>query len=193
MPYTDAEKKQALQIARRSILHGLEHGQPLNVDLSDCPDRLHELRASFVTLHKQDQLRGCIGAIEASLPLARDIALHAWSAAFRDRRFMPLARHEFDALEISISVLGQPEPIAWSGYQDLLEQIVPGEDGLILEEGGQRGLFLPSVWSSLPEKEEFLRHLEMKAGLPVGHWNPHRRLFRFRTISFAERQLAESE
>lgn len=136
-------------------------------------------RATFVTLEIGGQLRGCIGMLEAHRPLANDVAENAFSAAFRDPRFPPLSDVEFDDLEISISVLSPPEEMSFSSEKDLLDQIRPGIDGLILEEGFRKGTFLPSVWEQLSEKEAFLEHLKQKAGLPPGYWSDTLRVFRY--------------
>ncbi len=192
MPFTDEEKRLALTIARQSIHHGLTRGRPLEPETDGLPESLRRERASFVTLHKAGQLRGCIGTIDACLPLARDIALRAWSAAFQDRRFPRLEAEEFDHLELSVSVLTAPEPLPFRDHDDLVDKIAPGEDGLILEQGYRRGVFLPSVWESLPDKREFLRHLEMKAGLPVDDWRSSRRVYRFRTEYFSEGEMGRA-
>jgi AMMECR1 domain-containing protein len=80
-----------------------------------------------------------------------------------------------------LSILTPAEPIAFRSEQDLLTQLQPGIDGLILEEGYRRGTFLPSVWESLPEPEQFLRHLKQKAGLPASYWSDTIKIFRYRT------------
>jgi AmmeMemoRadiSam system protein A len=132
---------------------------------------LKEKRATFVTLTIDGDLRGCIGMLDACRPLAEDVAQNAVSAAFHDPRFPPLSRDEFDDLKISISVLSPPQEMTFSSEADLLEQIRPSVDGLILQEGFRKGTFLPSVWEELPEKEMFFEHLKLKAGLPAGYWS----------------------
>ena len=117
--------------------------------------------------------------LEACRPLAEDVAENAVSAAFRDPRFPPLSHEEFDDLKISISVLSPPEEMTFSSEADLKEKIRPGIDGLILQEGFQKGTFLPSVWEELPETEMFFEHLKMKAGLPAGYWSDTLRVFRY--------------
>ena len=149
-------------------------------DLGNCPE-LKEERATFVTLTIHGNLRGCIGMLEACRPLAEDVAENAVSAAFHDPRFPPLSEDEFEQLEIHISILSPPEEMIFSSEDDLLEQIRPGTDGLILQEGFQRGTFLPSVWEELPETEIFFEHLKMKAGLPAGYWSDTLRVFRYTT------------
>ncbi len=173
-----------LQIARDAISQGLagENG-PF---LEDVPDELMEERATFVTLEIGGRLRGCIGMLEACRPLAEDVVHNACAAAFRDPRFPSLSRKEFGSVEIHISVLSPPEEITFSDEADLLAQIRPGIDGLILQEGYQRGTFLPSVWEELPEKEPFLAHLKMKAGLPETYWSDTLRVFRYTTEYFGE-------
>lgn len=170
-----------LQVARDSIQHGLQTGKPLAVNLAEYPAELTEPRATFVTLEKHGQLRGCIGLLEAVRPLVKDIAENAFSAAFRDPRFPALQANELDHLDIHLSLLTPAEPMAFGSEQDVLSQLQPGIDGLILEEGYRRGTFLPSVWESLPEPGQFLRHLKQKAGLSPDYWSKNIRIYRYRT------------
>ncbi len=186
MPYTEQQRQQLLKIARDSIHSGLETGKPSIIDINTMQDALQERRATFITLHKQAQLRGCVGGIMARIPLAQDTAEHAYAAAFRDTRFTPVETHEFDQLEISISVLSLPEPLVFSDEDELLEKIRPGIDGLILEEHDKRGVFLPSVWESLPDKKEFLRQLKRKAGVSMDYWSDEIRVQFFITEYFSE-------
>lgn len=168
------------ELASSSIQHGLQTGRPLIIDLAECPAELSEQRATFVTLQKRHQLRGCIGTLDAFRPLAVDIAENAFSAAFRDPRFPPLEAHELSDLDIHLSILTPAEPIAFTSEQDLLKQLQAGIDGLILMEGGRRGTFLPSVWESLPEPEQFLRYLKQKAGLAPDYWSDTLKVYRYR-------------
>ncbi len=124
------------ELASSSIRHGLQTGKPLIIDLAECPAELAEQRATFVTLQKQHQLRGCIGTLDAVRPLAVDIAENAFSAAFRDPRFPPLEAHELSDLDIHLSILTPAEPIAFTSEQDLLKQLQAGIDGLDSDGGG---------------------------------------------------------
>ncbi|EIC31616.1 uncharacterized protein, PH0010 family [Methylomicrobium album BG8] len=170
-----------LDLAKRSIRHGLETDSPLKIDTTAFPPEFLEPRATFVTLHKHRQLRGCIGMLKAVRPLAEDIAENAFAAAFRDYRFPPLSADEFEQLEIHLSILTPPEPIVFASEEDLLTQLRAGEDGLTIEEGRRRGTFLPSVWEHLPDPKRFLRHLKQKAGLPADYWSDNLRFYRYRT------------
>lgn len=169
-----------LDLARDSIRFGLRHGKPIPVELDHLLWELTVKRATFVTLEKNDQLRGCIGSLAALRPLALDIAANAYGAAFRDPRFPPVTHDEVAELEIHLSLLTEPEPIVFESEADLLEQLRPGEDGVILEDGVLRGTFLPSVWEVLPEPVDFLRQLKRKAGLPAQHWSNTLQFFRYR-------------
>lgn len=174
-----------LDVARRSIAHGLEQGTPLRVDPLQFPEKLQARRACFVTLNRQGQLRGCIGHLEPVQTLIEDVTENAFAAAFRDPRFPPLQASETADLTIDISVLSEPEPIDFTDQQDLLHQIRPGVDGLILEGPlGHRGTFLPSVWEQLPDRAQFLAHLKLKAGLPADYWDDRIRVWRYTTESF---------
>jgi AmmeMemoRadiSam system protein A len=174
-----------LAIAKQSIDYGLSHGRPLPVDPDDYPAPLQTLRATFVTLHESGQLRGCIGTLEAHRPLVEDVADNAFSAAFRDPRFAPVSAAERDRLALDISVLSPATPMQFASEQDLLRQLRPGIDGLVLEDGPYRGTFLPSVWEQLPEPVDFLRQLKRKAGLSVDHWSPSLKVSRYVTESFS--------
>lgn len=179
MSLSKEQEQLLLGLAKSSIAYGLENGKPLPVKLEDYPAVFAERRATFVTLNIDGQLRGCIGMLEAVRPLAEDIAANAFSAAFRDPRFPPLQAEEFDRLEIHLSILSPSQPMAFTSEADLLRQLRPHVDGLILAEGARRGTFLPSVWDSLPQPKDFLRHLKQKAGLPGTYWSDTLKIYRY--------------
>jgi AmmeMemoRadiSam system protein A len=181
-----------LDVARRSIEYGLQYQSPLTVDAADYPETLRPLRATFITLEIDDHLRGCIGTLEARSPLVQDVAEHAFAAAFEDPRFFPLRTEEFPRLDIHISVLSPPEPMEFSSEDELLAQLRPGVDGLILRLGQRRATFLPSVWDSLPDPYVFLAQLKQKAGLPLDFWSPELTAERYTTESFSAADVAKS-
>jgi AmmeMemoRadiSam system protein A len=189
MPSTEClppkERGILLALARRSIQSGLDPGSRLDIRIEDYPESLHEKRACFVTLNKRGALRGCIGHLEAVQPLVMDVVENAHAAAFRDPRFPPLQSAEMDALDIHISVLTPASPLPFTSEKDLVDRLRPGIDGLILQSGSRRGTFLPSVWESLPEPREFLRHLKLKAGMTADSWSDDTRVYRYTTESFS--------
>ena len=179
------EDRQILHgLAYRSIEHGLDTGKALEVDIDEVPAELREKRATFVTLHRNGELRGCLGILKPLRPLAEDVAYNAWAAAFTDSRFMPLTAGELDDLDIHISILGTPEKLDFSCESDLVKQIRPGVDGLILEDGLNRGTFLPSVWESLTDARDFLKHLKLKSGLPANYWSDNIKVSRYTVEEF---------
>ena len=135
--------------------------------------------ASFVTLTRQGELRGCMGSIEPRRPLCEDVRQNALAAAFGDPRFSPLSREELDDTRIEVSVLSPIEPLSFSDEADVLNQLRPGIDGIVFEHGGCRSTFLPQVWESLPDPGEFLGHLKRKAGFSADFWAPDVRLWRY--------------
>jgi AmmeMemoRadiSam system protein A len=185
-----AQRTTLLEVARLSIEHGLRSGRPLSVSPSEYHRDLKAVRASFVTLQQRGQLRGCIGHLEAVHPLVVDVAENAFAAAFRDPRFAPLRAEEWPTVDVHLSILTTPEPLHFRDEADLLGQIRPGEDGLILQDGPNRGTFLPSVWDSLPDPVDFLTHLKLKAGLAANHWSGHVEVSRYRTESFGDTATA---
>lgn len=182
--YTPAQRDAMLRVAGESIDHGLAHGAAATIDPDRFDEPLRRHRACFVTLHLDGKLRGCIGSLRAHRPLITDIAHNAFAAAFEDPRFGALTAVERPGLDVHISVLSAPEPIAFLGEDGLLLQLRPGVDGLIIEETGgpgrgRRATFLPAVWETLPDRRVFLDHLKAKAGLPRGHWSPTMRAWRY--------------
>lgn len=170
-------------VARRSIAVGLEAGGPPRVSAADHPEPLRAVRSSFVTLREGGQLRGCIGSLEASLPLVEDVARSAWRAAYRDPRFSPVSPDERERLEIHVSVLSPSEPMSFVSEEDALRQLRPGVDGIVLRDGAAMATFLPDVWHSLPDPRDFLAHLKQKAGLRADHWSDSLELLRYTTRS----------
>lgn len=151
-----------LTLARQAIAHRLGRGPAPTVP--DDP-RLREKGASFVTLTRDGELRGCIGSLRRSRLLGDDVVANAVAAATEDPRFPPLAADALDAIAIEVSVLSEPEFLDFAGEQELLAQLRPGEDGLIIFSGCRSATFLPQVWDQLPEPRQFLAALKEKAGL----------------------------
>ncbi|GBE09103.1 MAG TPA: AmmeMemoRadiSam system protein B [Gammaproteobacteria bacterium] len=186
---SDEQKDSLKKLSLASIRHGLKTGEPLSVDdyivENDTGENLPDYQAaSFVTLKKNGQLRGCVGSLTACRSLSEDVAENAFAAAFRDHRFNALTEDELAEIEISISVLSTPELMVFTSEQELLSQLQPGVDGIILTEGGNRGTFLPSVWEHYPQPASFLSHLKMKAGLPADYWSDTMKIERYNTVSW---------
>lgn len=179
-----------LAIASASIRHGMETGKPLTVEASAFAPPLAEPGASFVTLRHEGRLRGCIGSARAVRALAEDIADNAYAAAFEDRRFAKLGHRDLDDLDISVSLLSQPRPIAFTGEADLVRKLRPGSDGLIIAAGRRRALFLPQVWATIPEPRDFLAQLKRKAGIGEDVAGGELRAWRFVAVSAAGQMAA---
>lgn len=189
MLLTNSQQQQLVQIAKDSIAYGLEYGQALPLDCNNYAPELQEQRASFVTLEIKHQLRGCIGMLEAVRPLVIDIAENAFAAAFRDPRFAPVSPQEQSLLEIHLSILSPATAMSFYSEEDLIRQLRPGIDGLIMQEGGRRGTFLPSVWESLTEPAEFLQHLKQKSGLASDYWSDSLQISRYQCEMIADNPI----
>ena len=186
MRLPELEGESLLRLARGSIEYGLGHQEPLPVDCVDLPHALAEPGATFTTLHLDGRLRGCCGSLEAARPLATDVAYSAFQAAFRDPRFDPVLADELAAIRLEVSVLSPMEAMSVVCESDLLEQLMPGEDGLVIVEGARRATFLPKVWEQLPEPRQVLDQLKLKCGLPKNYWSERLEFRRYRTASYAE-------
>ncbi len=165
------ERETLRRVALDSIRHGLEWGRSLEPDLDRFSSALRAPGAAFVTLDLHGKLRGCVGSFEARRPLLRDVAQNAYSAAFMDFRFSPLSDTELPDLELHISLLTPLVPLLVESREELLQKLRPGTDGLLLEDPPHKATFLPQVWKSLEEAEDFLGELFLKAGLPPDHWS----------------------
>jgi len=175
-----------IDAARASIEHGLTHGRAPTIDPSRFNDTMNEPRASFVTLKIEGQLRGCIGRLKADSPLIVGISRNAYYAAFEDPRFERMSSVEWPQTRLHISVLSPPVPMTFEGEEDLLQQLRPGLDGLVLESGRCRGTFLPAVWRTLPDPCDFLNQLKVKAGLRPDVWPDDARVMRYTSESIEE-------
>lgn len=171
-----------LPLARAAI--AVQLGTPLTA--REDADWLHTTAASFVTLMQHDQLRGCIGTLEAHRALIADVRANAVAAAFRDPRFKPLEKHEFDAIRVEISVLSAVASVSFRDEDDALAQIRPGIDGVIFEYGYHRSTFLPQVWEDFSDPRLFFGHLKRKAGLPPDFWDPAVKLSRYTVVKWRE-------
>lgn len=148
---------------------------------------LAERGATFVTLTQNEQLRGCIGSLQAHRPLQQDVRENAVAAAFRDPRFQPLHRDEFLRTRVEVSLLTPAEPFPVVDEADALTKLRPGLDGLILSYRARRATFLPQVWESLPEPRQFMTQLKLKAGLPAHFWDPDIVLARYGVRKWKEK------
>jgi uncharacterized protein len=184
---TSDERTALLHFARQALEEGVKGDPLLPIDSSTLPAALQAIGASFVTLTIKGDLRGCIGALEASQPLVEDVREHAVSAALQDYRFPPVTPAELPEIEIEISRLTPTRPLEYDTPQELLQRLQPFVDGVVLKYGGRRATFLPQVWDKLPNPDVFLSHLCQKMGTPANLWQ-HKKLevLTYRVEEFAE-------
>jgi MEMO1 family protein len=171
-----------LTIARGSIEKNLLGRS----DVTATASWLAQAGATFVTLTKDGNLRGCIGSLAPARALGEDVAENALGAAFRDPRFPAMTAAEWPQCKVEVSLLSTPKPLRFADEADLIVQIEAGEDGLIIEADGKRGTFLPQVWQDLPEKRTFLAHLLKKAGLPADARLTRCKVSRYRVAKWKE-------
>jgi AmmeMemoRadiSam system protein A len=168
---TKDSHKYLLKIARQTLEEFFLTGKKLIISESKLPDaELKERHSTFVTLHKNGELRGCIGHIEPVQAVYLDVIDNALSSAFDDPRFHPLDHQELLEVDIEISVLTQPQKLGYSSTEDLLRKLRPLQDGVILKKGSYGATYLPQVWEDLREKEDFLSSLCLKARLSSDEW-----------------------
>lgn len=165
-----------IDVCKKSILSVLNKKE---LELENIPPLFDGLGACFVTLEKGGELRGCIGSIIAHNSLIVDLVKNAQNAAFSDPRFERLKKDEFDDISINVSLLSVPEKMHFNDEADLLAQIKPFVDGIIIKDGSYQAVYLPSVWEQIPEKKIFLDSLKIKAGLLPEHFSTTFEAYRF--------------
>jgi AmmeMemoRadiSam system protein A len=170
-------------------------GQPLPASVSATvpdpgprPDE-PELEAParlFVSWHLRGELQGCIGTLEPWPSLAEAVARYAVIAALGDRRTPDLDPRDFGALELEISILGEPRELDVLGLDAIAPALVPGRDGVILSCRGRSAFFLPVVWKTLPDPASFLWNLCRKAGIDPAREGPHCRAQVLEAVAFGD-------
>ncbi|MDD5022770.1 MAG: AmmeMemoRadiSam system protein A [Candidatus ainarchaeum sp.] len=189
--YNNKEKEFLLKTARKAIEYYMKNGEIMEVEAKEIPsEKLLQDGACFVSIHEKEsnELRGCMGMLEASRPLINDVIQNAVAAANEDPRFYPLRFDELNKIKISISILTKPEKLEIMDYKELLDKLEPKRHGLIIKKGWNRATFLPVVWEQLPEKEEFLGNLCLKAGLNEDEWMKEgMEFFIYEAIEFEEK------
>lgn len=180
---TQEEGLSLVRLARKTI-ESFVRNEPIDKPKDHKPF-MDKKRGVFCTLTKHGQLRGCIGLPYPTHKLV-DAVVEAAMGSAEDPRFPAVTEDELKHIKIEISVLTEPKKIEASG-EEILKNIKPNEDGLIIKHGFNQGLFLPQVWKELPSKTEFLDHLCLKAGLAPGYWKkPGVTFYGFRVQAFKE-------
>ena len=184
----------AVTLARRALEECLDWPEDKDpgslAERETLPPIFEEKRGLFVTLlqYPTSDLRGCIGFTEPIYRLRQGIPRAAIYAAKEDPRFPPLERSELARVRVEVSLLTPPEPLVARVPTDLTGMVEIGRDGLMVAEGGMKGVLLPQVavdegWGV----EQFLSHTCIKAGLSPAAWRrPGPRFWRFRSEIFAE-------
>ena len=176
------QRAELTRIAWASIDHGLRFGKSSTPSMKGYSGIFIEPGASFVTLSdSNDKLRGCIGSLTSQTPLLVNVSHNAWKSAFVDGRFKPLTFEERKSLRLEVSVLGAPEQIVGESEEEIVSQIRPFIDGLIFKDGSRRGTFLPSVWKTLPNTNDYFRALKTKGGFASNYWSETVEVFRYTT------------
>ncbi|MDC0033316.1 AmmeMemoRadiSam system protein B [Alphaproteobacteria bacterium] len=181
-----------IAIAQRSIRHGVKTGRCPNVDIMSFPQPMRTMRRTFVSIHANGKLRGCVGSIGASNHLVTDVVQNAYRAAFQDKRFKALTDSDLEGIDLGVSILSTPRPMEFDDEAHLAEQIQPDKDGLILSDGDKSGVFLPVVWEQNSSPREFVRRLKNKAGLPLDYWSDSLQVWRYTTETFSAKFSAAS-
>jgi len=181
------EQQTLLHMAREAMECGVRGKKLAPLDERSLSHHLREQGASFVTLTIHGQLRGCIGALDAYQPLAKDVREHAIAAALEDPRFPPVREDELSRIQIEVSRLTRPVPLEYIDAADLLSKLRPGIDGVILRDGGRRATFLPQVWEKIPDPAEFMDNLCYKMGARDNTWRiKHLNVFVYQVEEFHE-------
>lgn len=178
-----------IALAKAAILVALNQSDDFDLEkaLKSYPV-LEEDGAAFVTINKEpnEQLRGCIGSLQAYRPLYKDIIHNAQAAALRDPRFLPLSTEELDQIKIEVSILSAPQKLLYDDIDDLKRKIVPFQDGVVLKLDERQATYLPQVWEQLPSFDDFFSSLCMKANLGADCLSQHPDISTYRVEKYKE-------
>lgn len=186
-PVSADRGKILLLVARAAISSAL--GKVLAAD--ERAIWLQEKGACFVTLSQNQELRGCIGTLEAHRSLLADVKANAEAAALRDPRFTPLTLEELEFTSIEISLLSPMQVLQFKSEQEAMAQLQPGIHGVVFEFELHRSTFLPQVWEQLPNVHKFMANLKYKAGLPPDFWAKDVRLSYYTVTKWKEGDIFE--
>jgi MEMO1 family protein len=185
--FTAVDRRYLLELARKTVRAVVAGGNLPEVSAGSLAPKFTAPKGCFVTLTKHGDLRGCIGYIRAQGPLYKAVIENARNAAVSDPRFPPVSSDEVDQLEIEISVLTEPKPLAFESSTELLQKLQPHKDGVVLQIGERGATYLPQVWDQLPDKVEFLNNLAEKAGCDRTDWRqPGTAVFIYHVEAFKE-------
>lgn len=175
------EKSELLKLARDNITLWFKTGKLIDPEGKDYEGVLNRKLGAFVTIKKNNKLRGCIGKISTDEPLYETIRQMSFAAAFSDLRFDPLGKDELDEIQIEISVLSELIKI------EDIDEIIPGKHGIYLKKGTTTATFLPQVASEQKwNRDELLGNLaKNKAGLSWLGWKDAE-LYIYEAVVFEE-------
>lgn len=182
------QKNYLLKLARQTITDYFDKSEKTSLDPEKIDKELTKPAATFVTLTKLGELRGCVGNLIAKKPLYQDIINNTLMSAFGDNRFPQLTKNESKNIKIEISILSDPSPYPHKNAASLLEKIKPNTHGIIIQNGFNQATYLPQVWDDLPNKTEFLESLCTKAGLSKESWKEEStEIFYYTVEKFSEK------
>jgi len=179
-----SEKKFLLEVARESILNYLKGNAIHNYEEGKLSAGVTQKAGAFVSLHKQNNLRGCIGRFISDEPLYRLIQKMAISSAFRDYRFNYIELQEMEEIDIEISIISPLYKI------ESIDDFIPGQHGIYIKKGERTGTFLPQVGSATNwSKQEMLGHCARdKAGIGWDGWKDAE-LYIYTALVFGEKEV----
>lgn len=167
---TEKDKKFLLNLSRTALEEIFKTNKSYTLESNDVPQKFEKQRATFVTLTKKGNLRGCMGRLIASRPIYKDIINNTYAAAFEDPRFPQLKKEELKEIKIEISLLSEPKKLNYKNTTELIKKLGKDKPGVILKRDFYSATYLPQVWDTLTEVESFLTSLCEKAGLEPDTW-----------------------
>jgi AmmeMemoRadiSam system protein A len=185
LPLNDDDRRELLTLANSVTAEALRTGERKLPVLDQLPPRLRENGASFVTLRRGTQLLGTFGALEPTRALGLDVAEHALAAAFDDPRLPVIDLEDWQSMSVEIAIIGPLVPTQAATFDELRRMLRPDRDGLVVRYHDRQVTFLPGVWQTVRDVDDFLALLWRKAGLSPGAWSPdiHTATYRTETVS----------
>jgi AmmeMemoRadiSam system protein A len=185
---SETQQHYLLSLTRRTIEKYLQTQEILQIDKNNLESIFLTRKATFVTLEKNNELRGCMGELEPQKPLYESIINNSLASAFLDPRFPPLDKTELKGIIIEISVLSPLKKVPiFKNSEDLLNYLTQKKPGLFIKKNGSQATFLPQVWEELPETKNFMTQLCLKAGMNPDEWqNLEMEIYEYQVEKFKE-------
>ncbi len=187
------DKSSILKVAKKTIAYAMRYDKIMPIEIESFSDILRTPWGLFVTIETEKNTNiyksrslGSKGSVKSTYPLIKGVVEYSYGAGFKDERFYPLNIERVENFTLNISICSIPLAINCSSDMDIIRQLVPYKDGILLEVNDVKSSFSPNVWKLLPRAKDFWLNLRKKANLRTGVWSDSFKISRYYTVELRE-------